>query len=91
MQTCGTCRFIKREERELTRWDDAKGDEEVAVFHVCGRLAHLNHYRDEKERKLSDQVAGIVDGSGYFAALCVTDEFGCNQWEKAALEPGEQA
>lgn len=27
-------------------------------------------------------VAGVIDGSGYSATFCVSEEFGCNQWSR---------
>jgi hypothetical protein len=82
MNTCGTCKHIKREARTVPRWDDSAEDMVEAVFHVCGRLKHLNG-----DSLILSEPAGTLDGSGYYAALCVTDEFGCTLWEP--VEPVE--
>ena len=78
MKTCGTCKYIKREKEMISHWDGEKDDLVEAEFYSCGRLKHLNG--DDGLPALSDP-AGTIDGSGYYAALCVTDEFGCNLWE----------
>lgn len=78
--TCGTCKYFgKLVEGSLDRWDDDNDDEVVNTrFHVCDLLKHLNSSYDRIP--LTD-AAGVIDGSGYHAAFCVTDEFGCNKWE----------
>ena len=83
MNTCGTCEHfgprIRGEREELTE----KGlgaichflpEEQGIKYHACTLLRHT--YGDNELH----QPAFPVDGSGYFAALCVSDEFGCNQW-----------
>ena len=84
MNTCGTCRFFGKV-REFERWDNGADDSwvEIPAYHVCGLLQHLNgsdHFSD-----LPTQPAGVIDGSGYYAALCVREDFGCNQWQAAAI------
>lgn len=74
MNTCGTCKYFGPLVTELT---DYSGDEDVpSTYHTCLLLKHLNgrkHYSEEAP-------AGVIDGSGYWAAFCVHEEFGCNQW-----------
>lgn len=77
MNTCGTCRFFGPVENALT---DYSGDEDVpSTYHKCLLLKHLN-----KDQSYCEEApAGVIDGSGYFAALCVHEDFGCNQWQPA--------
>jgi hypothetical protein len=84
MNTCGTCKhFGKAMERE--DWVGEDDDEPVVtVFHECGLLKHLNDCG--REFRIADQIAGTIDGSGYYSALCVREEFGCNQWVAADRE-----
>lgn len=43
------------------------------------RCERVKHDMDRKFRR--GQKAVVVDGSGYHAALCVEDEFGCVEWK----------
>ena len=49
------------------------------TYFLCHLIEHLNTYRPEEYRP--GLGAGAVDGSGYHAALCVENDFGCNRWE----------
>ena len=31
-------------------------------------------------KRIPEELAYVVDGSGYYAALCVSEDFGCSQW-----------
>jgi hypothetical protein len=76
MNTCGTCRFFGPLEDAL---DDYSGDEDVpSTYHKCELLKHLN----ATYPRPTTEPAGVVDGSGYYAVLCVHEEFGCNQWQE---------
>jgi hypothetical protein len=77
MNTCGTCKFFGKLVPSGD-WDD-RGDEIPSKFHACQLVKHLKH-QDDTEK---DNVAVVMDGSGYYAALCVSEEFGCNQWQEA--------
>jgi hypothetical protein len=83
MNTCGTCKHLG-DERELTHYDSEGDDLPDTKYRVCGLLKHLNEHGS-----VSQRVAGVIDGSGYFAAFCVTEDFGCNQWSArdTAAEP----
>lgn len=64
--TCGTCKF-----KGKPLYSSPK-------YFLCDRIKHrgdtyLKHNRSEK--------AITVDGSGYYAALCVEDDFGCLEWK----------
>jgi hypothetical protein len=80
MNTCGTCAYFGEEYTQSTWKENADGDflENVeAKYHTCTLIRHINDYSLSISKQ---EVAGVVDGSGYAASFCVTDEFGCNQW-----------
>ena len=87
MNTCGTCKYFG-EPRGIGYWD-AEADEWVDVtrFRKCNLLQHLND--SGAMPALANVPAGVIDGSGYAAALCVSDEFGCNQWSAATVRGDE--
>lgn len=73
MNTCGTCRFRGKEQQVM----DRETYEYVPVgYFLCERIKH-----DDDWKYQQGQRALVVDGSGYFAALCVEDDFGCAMWE----------
>lgn len=77
MNTCGTCKYFGELHEETVYREDA--DEIICKYHICDLLTHLNDCDPGKLER--QELAGVIDGSGYYAAFCVTDEFGCNQWE----------
>lgn len=80
MNTCGTGKHFGPLVPDM---DDDSGDETVpSTYHKCLLLKHLND-----GRCVMNAVAGVVDGSGYYAAFCVHEEFGCNQWAAPTVEP----
>ena len=96
MNTCGTCKHMGPRLTDSGGQDGAPYNDRPidTKYGFCQVIVHLKGktYGDDRIRKLSEQdaeclpgsltaVAGVVDGSGYHAALCVSDEFGCNQWE----------
>lgn len=66
MNTCGTCKHLGKPVD--SEWHVPSG------YHICRLVERFDNY----DRPSS--VAGVVDASGYFAALCIKEEFGCNQW-----------
>lgn len=50
----------------------------VKEFFLCGRI---NMKKRMEGNQKFDEKAMVVDGSGYYAALCVEDDFGCVLWE----------
>lgn len=71
---CGSCKYFGK---EMTR-DDFEVDEYdiPSGFHKCERIKHdKNHTLSLKEK------AVLIDGSGYFAAIRVKEDFGCQLWE----------
>lgn len=74
MNTCGECRFRGD---ELESYDSKLGRDAKNGSFLCGKIEHDN---DPEFRKSSDK-ATVIDGSGYYAALCVAEDFGCVLWE----------
>lgn len=73
MNTCGKCKFfgLKRD----SKYGDAKSA--PPGYELCGRIQQYDcHAKPEQTGK-----ALAMDGSGYFAALCVSTDFGCTEWE----------
>ena len=71
MNTCGTCKH----RGEPVVANDCDGECPTTYF-LCDRAKH-----DEEWKYLPGQGAVVTDGSGYYAALCVENDFGCNLWE----------
>ena len=72
MNTCGTCRFFGN------RCDPVMNEEYDLVdsdYHVCDFVEQAQYFKSWKN------AAHVIDGSGYYAALCVKEDFGCNQWQ----------
>ena len=80
MKKCGTCKHFG-EIVQISYWpDDADDEIENIRLHVCGLLKHLNENTESKKAAMT-APAGVVDGSGYHAVFCVSEDFGCNQWQ----------
>jgi len=69
-KTCGNCAFRGKEFNNINA--------EKTGFFLCERINH-----EEAECHEKGIGADLIDGSGYYAALCVEKDFGCNRWEKA--------
>lgn len=83
MNTCGTCKHFGEPVDAMRDWETGDDDPPPSDYHECLLLKHLN-----KTRPLETSLpAGVVDGSGYYAAFCVKEEFGCNQWAARAAPP----
>ena len=76
MNTCGTCKYF-----------NPKHDNDLYIprtYALCERIEQVDSdgWKDDDERQSYQFKAVVVDGSGYFAALCVKDDFGCTEWEE---------
>ena len=72
MNTCGTCRFFGAADH------GRETNPRIPESHkLCGRIQEFDNWPINK----SPESAVVVDGSGYFAALCVTTDFGCTEWK----------
>ena len=78
MNTCGTCKY---KGNTITRTDYDTDDcipvTTATGYFLCDRAEML----DPMEVPVIGRKVLVADGSGYYAALCVEDDFGCNQWE----------
>ena len=72
MNTCGTCKYF-----------NPKHDNDLYIprtYALCERVEQvIADYRNEG--KTYKFKAVVVDRYGHLAALCVKDDFGCNEWE----------
>lgn len=86
MNTCGTC---KHKGVPITAHVD--GQIRETRFFLCNRVKHNPGARGDEHGYGSGSLddteaprgsgAFVVDGSGYYAALCVEEDFGCIKWE----------
>ena len=75
MNTCGTCKYRGK---PIMKFEYETFTQQETSYFLCERIKH--YVRDEEELDDTDR-AYVIDGSGYYAALCVDNDFGCNQWE----------
>ena len=68
---CGTCKYFG-EELEIMK----SGKKYKTGFHKCDLI---NMYEDTIYK--DKEKAFVKDGSGYYAALVVSEDFGCINWE----------
>ena len=76
MNTCATCKY-KGAPYVHENYDDGELIEVKTAFHECQKI-YFDSGGDNIPRHLK---AYIVDGSGYYAALRCTDDFGRIDWE----------
>lgn len=70
---CGTCEY---------RGEQFVGSSgEPTTYFLCQVIEHLNGSSLMKEDYTAGLGAGVKDGSGYHAALCVETDFGCVKWK----------
>lgn len=77
MKLCKDCKFLGE---EIEVWDSDICEDKPSGFHECQRVCHGN--KDCYDVLEHDDSAIVVDGSGYFAALRVKEDFGCVYFEK---------
>jgi hypothetical protein len=46
----------------------------------CELIKQAPKYPDNSE-SVAVGAPCVIDGSGYFAAICVPEDFGCNRWQ----------
>lgn len=82
MKTCKTCKYAKPEEDYY--WDDDTDEIIDFVKITCEKISAKQSYtKDQDLVKLStSDLATTEDGSGYYSALIVGSEFGCNLHEE---------
>lgn len=70
---CGQCKYLGEEVTDIdneTRKDVGTG------YYVCDYIKHT-----EMSPPKDGSKAGVIDGSGYYAALVVASDFGCVNFE----------
>lgn len=99
MNTCGTCKHkgedipVRNYVCTMTDKGYERPDGTVVelvddrppfdrTFFLCDRVKHIQQ-PDWAAPELGEDNVFVIDGSGYYAALCVEDDFGCNKWEAA--------
>lgn len=75
--TCGSCKY----RGEIILNNDFVDSGYFLCDRIKQRLSHGCYDLYPKGEK-----AIVKDGSGYYAALCVENDFGCILWEAAAAE-----
>ena len=78
MNTCGTCRFRGD---AIERYSKEDGKDVATSYFLCQKIKHLNGDEFNYDDYPKGLLAGVIDGSGYHAVLCVETDFGCNLWE----------
>ncbi len=73
MNTCGNCKYRGE---QVKVYDSDKFEYIDTTYFKCDLIKHDNWWKYEK-----GQGAVTIDGSGYQAALCVENDFGCAKWE----------
>ena len=71
-KTCGTCKFRGK---DIETFKPANPFERTPTgYFLCERI---NHSGDGDNAPPIATGAHVIDGSGYYAALCVASDFGC--------------
>lgn len=94
MNTCGTCKYRGEPAKECYNfYDDSTMDSPhhyrnlAETYFLCTRIKHVVKHSaphgNEQAYPITGDGAYVEDGSGYYAALCVESDFGCNKWEAA--------
>ncbi len=96
-KTCGNCKYRGKDLIEKTGYinNPNMADNIKECYFTCELIKHkasgLNYIWNEKPSKddpdglhlgdIPTEPAFTYDGSDYHSALCVSSDFGCNQWE----------
>lgn len=82
---CKDCRFLGEPVKYI---NDKTGEAEPTRFHLCGLLKANSSltgpdpsFFDWGEQPPTGVDAFPIDGSGYYAAFVVADDFGCVKFE----------
>ena len=59
------------------------------TYFLCARIKMADEIISEDSERYQPpgSKAVVTDGSGYYAALCVESDFGCNLWEGNSSVP----
>jgi hypothetical protein len=80
VNTCANCKHLGE---AIIDWDEILCEFGPCGYYKCDFVQH--DLAGERRRKKLD-FAYVEDGDGYYAALCVRGDFGCNQWEAHATD-----
>lgn len=72
------CKDCKHFGEEYEAWNVERDEMVGTGYHRCLYVQHAGQDWDLRE---STKNAAVIDGSGYFAALTVKDDFGCVNFE----------
>jgi hypothetical protein len=72
---CKDCKFLGEPYVHM-RWSQGDEPDIETPYHVCNFVKHINEGHD-----VPTGDVGVIDGSGYYAALVVRDDFGCIHFE----------
>ena len=75
MNHCKDCRHFGEEIKDFAGVGDEIWDTPTG-YHVCDYIKHT-----DKNLHVVTANAVLQDGSGYWAGLCVRDDFGCVNFE----------
>lgn len=86
VNTCGTCKYFGEAVGTETFLDPDTDDfvEFESPYRKCELIEMKPEYAEQRKLMPDNPdkpAAYAVDGSGYYAALCVSADFGCNKWE----------
>ncbi len=71
-KTCGNCKYRGD---NIEGYNSKLGHNVDTGYFLCKFICHQDTYEDTNKK------AFTCDGSDYHSALCVSSDFGCNQWE----------
>ncbi len=81
MNTCATCKHFIVPKDQYSRLES-----KAALPHVCGKIrAAVESDEDGSLPSAQTDKAYTEDGSGYYAAIRVREDFGCVLWEPKEL------
>jgi hypothetical protein len=76
---CKDCKFFGAIVT-VQHWSDEDYTRE-STYHECTRIK-----QDDHREFIKGQGARVIDGSGYYAAIVVEEDFGCVQFEPKHIE-----
>lgn len=83
---CKNCKFlgkpVKSYDFSLSEDDPAYGLEIETKYRVCGYAEFAGMINDVVDGRVEnpERKAFTIDGSGYYGALVIVDDFGCNEF-----------
>jgi hypothetical protein len=77
--TCETCKYKGQIIDDSDIYDPGDEPKCEKDYFLCTRIEHIYKYDPPM---VINQAAYIVDGSDYYAALRVTDDFACSEYKE---------